>query len=102
MLTATPASAADQGEALLEGLSDPEAALERLAELTGASPADFGPRASWACRVELDGTALVLCGEAEHWEIRCARGTDASEGMSAARRLHGLLGALSEGWDDDR
>jgi hypothetical protein len=102
VLTARTAEGAPEGEPLLERLSGAEAVLDRLAELCSLDPDQLGSPEAWAARVDLDGTELVLRGSGDTWGISAPVGTDAGEAMSAARRLHGLLGALSGGWDDDR
>jgi hypothetical protein len=102
VLSARPAPRVATGDVLLEGLSGAAAALEKLLEVSGRSLGELGSPEAWAALVDLDGTELVLRGGGDAWSIAAGVGADAGEGMFAARRLHGLLGAMSEGWDDDR
>jgi hypothetical protein len=102
MLAARPATGEGTGEVLLDNLTGAEAALERLLELTGRGVAELGSAAAWAALVDVDGTELILRGGGDGWEIAALFGAEAGESMFAARRLHALLGAVSEGWDDDR
>src|SRR5579863_7329882 len=101
-LTAQPAGELEDVEPLLEDLPGAEAARERLAELADASAEEWGSVDAWAARVLLDEVPLVVRGRGETWEISAPAGTDSGVGMQTARRLHGLLGAVAEGWDDDR
>jgi hypothetical protein len=102
MLAARPATGEGTGEILLDKLAGAEAALEKLLELTGRGAGELGSVAAWAALVDVDGTELILRGGGDGWEIAASVGAEAGESMFAARRLHALLGALSEGWDDDR
>jgi hypothetical protein len=93
-------------EELLERLDLPDAALENLCRLARLDEAPFRDadapegEAGWTARVELDGSALLLQARGTRWTIYAAPGE--SDGMAAARRLHGLIGEQSEGWDLDR
>jgi hypothetical protein len=93
---ATDADFAGAGE-LLERLDLPEEALETLCRLSRLEEAPFLDEGGWSARVELDGSPLLLRAREGRWTIY---GDD--EAMPAARRLHGLLGGSTEGWDLDR
>jgi len=92
----------DGAEALLEDLSAAEAAFERLCELTGAAAESLGTPHGWRACVDVGGTLLLLHGKGETWSISAGAGMDLGDAMSAARRLHGLLGAEVDSWDLDR
>jgi hypothetical protein len=100
MLTARNALLSGEEDVLLEGLPAGDAVRERLVELTGLPLVDA--QGDWTAEVELDGTTLFLCGGAAGWDVLAPPGADLGVAMSTARRLHGLLGEQSEGWDDDR
>jgi hypothetical protein len=92
----------DGAEELLERLDLPDAALENLCRLARLDEEPFqNPDGDgWTARVELDGSALLVQARGARWTIYAAAGE--TDGMAAARRLHGLIGAQSEGWDLDR
>lgn len=101
----------DGTEPLLERLGAGGEALANLARAggrgedelrakSGASNAESDPGDEWRARVTLDGTTLWLRGDGDQWSI-FARADDA-DAMLAARKLHGLIGEKSDGWDLDR
>jgi len=97
-----PASDADfaDAEELLERLDLPDEALTNLCRLARLDETPFLDEGGWSARVELDGTPLRIRARDGRWSILAAPG--AEDAMLEARRLHGLIGATSEGWDLDR
>jgi hypothetical protein len=89
-------------EELLERLDRPEAALDNLARLCGVEGAAFCRTDGWAAVVDLDGTTVLVRGDARAWGVYLMAGADDDDGMRTARRIHGLLGEQADGWDDDR
>ena len=96
------AAVAEEGAAVLEGLDLAEDALANLARLSGRDEDDFRDGDGWAARVVVGGVALLVVGNEACWRIAAPAGTDESDAALAARRLHGLLGEMAEGWDLDR
>ncbi len=101
-----PAEAAqfEMAEELLERLDLPDEALENLCRLARLDEELFrepnDDPGGWSARVELDGSVLLLRARGGRWTIYAAPGE--TDGMAAARRLHGLIGATADGWDLDR
>jgi hypothetical protein len=89
-------------EEVLAGLALPEAALSALAYQAELDEDRLRTADGWAAAVHLDDTWVLVRAQGERWEVLAPAGTDPSEAALAARRLHGLLGALAEGWDLDR
>ena len=84
-------------EALYENLDHPDdaaAALERATGLALALP--------FRVRVEQGGTSLLVCGDSDRWSIFAPASADPDDAALFARKLHGLCGALADGWDLDR
>jgi hypothetical protein len=89
-------------EPVLEDLDQPEAALENLVDQTGIDPSCLRTADGWASMAVVDGTALFVLARGGRWSILAAPSCDPADAMSAARKLHGLLGEKPEGWDLDR
>lgn len=89
-------------EPLLDRLDLPEEALANLAHLSGVDAEAFREGDGWAAQVELDGDTLWIAGVTDRWRIALPAGADEADAARTARRLHGLLGAIGEGWDLDR
>jgi hypothetical protein len=87
-------------EELLERLDLAEEALANLLRLGGCKEAELRRPEGWAAQVSVDGTALLLRADGERWSIYAR--ADEEDAMLAARKLHGLIGEKSEGWDLDR
>lgn len=96
------AAALGQVEPILEGLDLPEAALGNLAHLAGLDEDELRGTDGWSARVELGPDVLWVAGDARSWRIAAPPGADESDAARAARRLHGMLGEIGEGWDLDR
>jgi len=84
-------------EALYEDLARPDDAAEALERATGL--ALLPP---FRVCVEEDGTALLVSADADAWSIFAPAGADPDDTALFARKLHGLCGALADGWDLDR
>ena len=84
-------------EALYENLAQPDAAAEALERATGLA---LTP--PFHICVEADGTTLLVSAGASGWSIFAPAGADPDDTALFARKLHGLCGALAEGWDLDR
>jgi hypothetical protein len=96
-------SALDDVEPILDKLDLPDDALANLARLAGVDEDSLRTDSdSWCARVELGPDVLWVAGDARTWRIAGPPGADESDAARAARKLHGLLGEMSEGWDLDR
>jgi hypothetical protein len=84
-------------EALYENLARPDDAAEALERATGMAVTP-----PFRVCVEEDGTALLVSADACGWSIFAPAGADPDDTALFARKLHGLCGALAEGWDLDR
>jgi len=93
--------ALEAADPLIERLDLPDEALANLSRLSGVDEEELRDGTRWTARVELDGTRLLVGSDGARWSI-AFDGGDEAEAALAARRLHGMLGALGEGWDDDR
>jgi hypothetical protein len=89
-------------EPLLEDLDLAAAALDNLAARLGVDEAGLLRDDGWGARVEVDGVTVLVRARGDRWSIYNPAGGDEADGMLAARRLHGLLGAFGDGWDLDR
>lgn len=96
------AAALGEPEWILESLELPDEALGNLAHLAGVEEDALREGEGWCARVELGPDVLWVQGDRRTWRIAAPPGTDESDAARAARRLHGLLGEMSEGWDLDR
>ena len=84
-------------DALYENLARAADAAEALERITGLVVAG-----DWRVRVEEEGTSLLLRAEGDEWAIFAPLGADPADAALFARKLHGQLAALAEGWDLDR
>jgi hypothetical protein len=97
--------ALDAAEPIYERLDLPAEALANLARLASLDEARLLVPGGWAARVTVAGTEVLVrgdAGEAGRWSILAPPGADDADAALAARKLHGLLGAVGEGWDLDR
>ena len=93
----------ENAEDVMDGFAHADHALERLCELCDLNPAEQRTTGDdWAARIRFDGTEVLARSEGDRWGVWAPPGTDDADAMAAARDLHGVLGALSEGWDLDR
>jgi hypothetical protein len=93
-------------ELLIDRLDLPAAALTNLAVLAARDEEEFWlgdqPTDGWAACIEADGTSVLARGDLDEWGFYAPPGADEADAMLTARKLHGLLGEQSEGWDLDR
>jgi hypothetical protein len=94
--------ALDGLEPVLEGFDRPDIALEALADAAGIDASSLATDHGWRAGVVFEGTPLVLIADGERWGVHASTDVDPGDAMSAARKLHGLLGEKSEDWELDR
>jgi uncharacterized heparinase superfamily protein len=84
-------------DALYENLARAEDAAEAIEHMAG-----FELPPDWRVRLEEDGTSLLLRADGDAWSIFAPAGADPDDAALLARKVHGKLAALADGWDLDR
>jgi hypothetical protein len=95
-------TALTSAEPLLEDLPFAADALANLARLAEVPESTFGDDLEWRAAVDIDGTTVLASARGDNWTIFAPDDVDPSDGMLAARRLHGMLGEKAADWDSDR
>ena len=87
----------DGADALYENLARADDAAEAIERMSGL---ELSP--DWRVRLEEDGTSLLLRADGDAWSIYAPVGADPDDAALLARKVHGQLAALADGWDLDR